>query len=195
LIVAAMDCIAALGIRDTKIQDLAKAAGMAAGSINQYFDTKESLFTATLQQLAAEFWQHSEIGLACAGDDPAERLYRFVMTYLHPQICQLRKVAVWFAFWGEVKARPHYRQVCQGFDQAHDETLRQLCLALVGQDQQRAAGLAKIIAALCQGLWLELLTGTDGLKRAGLVELLHISLQSLFPEARFRKIGEPSPQI
>jgi TetR/AcrR family transcriptional repressor of bet genes len=192
LITAAIDCIATLGIRDTKIQDLAKAAGMAAGSINQYFDTKESLFTATLQQLSEEFREQSEANLARAGNDPAERLRRFVMTYLHPQICQLRKVAVWFAFWGEVKARPQYRRVCQGFDQAHDEMLRVLCLPLLDQDSARAARMAKIIAALCQGLWLELLTGSDGLKRPELADLLQDGLQALFPLARFQHSAWPA---
>jgi TetR/AcrR family transcriptional repressor of bet genes len=185
LIAAAIDCIAANGIRDTKIQDVAKTAGMATGSINQYFDTKESLFTATLELLSEEFSRQSQINLGHAGDDPAERLNRFVMTYVHPQICQLRKVAVWFAFWGEVKARPHYRQVCQGFDQVHDDILRALCLPLLNDDQSLAARKAKIIAALCQGLWLELLTGTDGLKRADITVLLQDGLRALFPHASF----------
>lgn len=186
LIAAAIDCIAARGIRDTKIQDVAQAAGMAAGSINQYFETKESLFTATLQYLSEEFRQQGDSNLARAGDDPAARLSGFVLTYLHPQICQLSKVAVWFAFWGEVKARPHYQQVCQGFDQNYDDKLRRLCLPLLDHDEARAARTAKIIAALCQGLWLELLTGTDGLKRAELTVLLREGLRALFPQAGLR---------
>jgi TetR/AcrR family transcriptional repressor of bet genes len=191
LIVAAIDCIAARGIRDTKIQDVAQAAGMAAGSINQYFETKESLFTATLQHLSEEFHWQSEANLARAGEDPAAQLSGFVLTYLHPQICQLSKVAVWFAFWGEVKARPHYRQVCQGFDQDHDATLRRLCLALLDHDTARATMTAKIIAALCQGLWLEFLTGTDGLKRPDLTILLREGLKALFPKAEFPARDQP----
>ena len=60
LIDAALDCISSLGMRDTTVQDVAERAGMAVGSISQYFESKEQLFTAALRVLSEEF----EVGLA-----------------------------------------------------------------------------------------------------------------------------------
>jgi TetR/AcrR family transcriptional repressor of bet genes len=99
-------------------------------------------------------------------------------------ICQRKNIAVWFAFWGEVKARPKYRAVCAGYDRLHDETLEALCGALINDSGYAALEprqAAKIIASVCHGLWLELLAGSDGLKRAELAGLARASLAALFP--------------
>ena len=184
LIDAALECIGALGLRDTTVQDVARRAGMAVGSINQYFDSKEALFTAALRALSEEFEAGWQRGLERAGEDPAARLRQFVACYFDASIGQRRKIAVWFAFWGEVKARPAYRAVCLGYDARHDQTLLRLCADLLPASPDRdgrAADCAKLIASVCHGLWLELLTGTDGLKRPDLERLALMTLAALFP--------------
>jgi TetR/AcrR family transcriptional regulator, transcriptional repressor of bet genes len=184
LVNAALECIGTLGLRDTTVQDVAARADMAVGSISQYFESKELLFTAVLHGLSGEFEAAWRRGLAEAGGDPALRLRRFVDCYFEPAICQRKNIAVWFAFWGEVKARPKYRAVCAGYDRRHDEVLEELCRALIGTGgypslEPRAT--AKIIASVCHGLWLELLTGSDGLKRPDLAALARASLAAMFP--------------
>lgn len=189
LIEAALDSIATLGLRETTVQVVARRAGMAAGSISQYFTSKEQLLTAALRALSEEFETAARERVAAAGADPAARLARFVGCYFDPRLCQRRKIAVWFAFWGEVKARPHYRAVCEQYDRRHDETLEQLCAAL----EVPAAGLtpaaaAKLIASTCHGLWLEFLTGRDGLGRRELAALAGAALAALYP-ARAGALG------
>jgi TetR/AcrR family transcriptional regulator, transcriptional repressor of bet genes len=183
LIDAAIHCISARGMRDTTVPDVAARANMAVGSINQYFDSKELLFTAALRALSEQFEIAWRKGLEEAGPDPALRLRRFVECYFQPAICQRRKIAVWFAFWGEAKARPHYRAVCASYDQRHDETLLSLCRALImdGGYVLEPSSAAKIVGSQCQGLWLELLTGSDGLDRNDLAELARACLAALFP--------------
>jgi TetR/AcrR family transcriptional repressor of bet genes len=188
LIDAALDCIGSLGLRDTTVSDVARRAGMAVGSISQYFASKEQLFTAALAELSDEFEGACREHVGRAGSDPANRLRAFVLTYFEPSICQRRKVAVWFAFWGEVKARPQYRAVCAGHDQRHDEALEALCRALLGEGRSPAgepAAIATLIAAMCHGLWLELLTGTERLGRADLARLALAGLAAYFPQSRF----------
>jgi len=182
LIDAALECISTLGLRDTTVQDVATRAGMAVGSISQYFDSKELLFTAVLRTLSEEFEATWRASLPAAGDDPASRLRCFVDCYFEPAICQRKKVAVWFAFWGEVKARPQYREVCAGYDRTHDRMLEELCAAL-GPDAAAigAPRAAKLVASVCHGLWLELLTGTDGLRRPDLCQLARLQLAALYP--------------
>ena len=183
LIEAAIHCISVLGMRDTTVPDVAARAHMAVGSISQYFESKELLFTAALRALSGQFEAAWRKALETAGPDPAMRLRRFVECYFQPGICQRKKIAVWFAFWGEAKARPHYRDVCAAYDRRHDEMLESLCRALIldGGYAFEPSSAAKIVASLCHGLWLELLTGTDGLDRNDLAELARTSLATLFP--------------
>jgi len=183
LVDAALDCISTLGLRDTTVQNVAQRAGMAVGSISQYFESKELLLTAALRRLSEDFESAWRRGLVEAGNDPALRLRRFVECYFEPGICQRKNVAVWFAFWGEVKARPKYRAVCAGYDRRHDEVLEESCRALIvaGGYAFAPRPVAKIIASTCHGLWLELLTGSDGLKRGELAALARTSLAALFP--------------
>jgi AcrR family transcriptional regulator len=189
---AALGCIASLGLRDTTVQDVARRAGMAVGSISQYFDSKEALYTAVLNALSEEFaaaWQRE---LERAGHAPAARLRSFVRTYFDKSICQRRKVAVWFAFWGEVRARPQYRKVCAGYDRDHDQTLAGLCAPMLdGRNQTglEPQGAARLVAAMCQGLWLEFLTGDAGLGREELARLADRNLAALFPAAA-REFGD-----
>jgi TetR/AcrR family transcriptional repressor of bet genes len=106
-----------------------------------------------------------------------------VECYFQAAICQRKKIAVWFAFWGEARARPHYRAVCASYDQRHDETLEALCRTLIIQGGYPLApsSAARIVGSLCHGLWLELLTGSNRLDRLALAELARTSLAALFP--------------
>ncbi len=192
LVEAALGCISERGLSATTVQAVAARARMANGSINQYFRSKDQLLTAVLRHLSEEFeatWQSS---LPAASPDPAARLATFVRSYFGPATCQRRKIAVWFAFWGEVKARPQYRAVCEGYDRRHDETLESLCAALLAGDgdARSPATAAKLIASACHGLWLELLTGRDELDRGALALLAADALAALFPghAAEFRAV-------
>jgi hypothetical protein len=106
-------------------------------------------------------------------------------------------MAVWFAFWGEVKARPQYRDVCAGYDRAHDRMLEELCTALAADAAPAVADprhAAKIVASVCHGLWLELLTGTDGLRRAELESLALQQLATLYPRQAHRFLDAPGAE-
>ncbi|MBS0374140.1 MAG: TetR family transcriptional regulator C-terminal domain-containing protein [Proteobacteria bacterium] len=195
LIEAALESIATLGLRETTVQVVARRAGMAVGSISQYFSSKEHLLTASLQALSEEFEVAGRERLATAGSDPAVRLARFVGCYFDARLCQRRKIAVWFAFWGEVKARPQYRAVCDQYDRRHDETLAQLCAALEAPGAGlTASAAAKLIASTCHGLWLEYLTGRDGLGRRELAALAGATLAALYPaRAAALSLAEAAP--
>jgi AcrR family transcriptional regulator len=63
------------GFADAKIAKIAQLAGLAAGTIYNYFDSKEGIFRALIDHRAEEFW----IGLqaiAAQAPDPRERLLR-----------------------------------------------------------------------------------------------------------------------
>jgi len=184
LIEATLDSIATLGLRETTVQDIAARAGMAVGSISQYFDGKEALYTAALDAIATEFAAHVADRLAQAGTTPAGRLRGYVDAYFDAATGQRRKVAVWFAFWGEVRAQPQYRSVCEEHDRNHDLTVQGLVrdvLTATGEDVTDAPALAKLVTSTCYGLWLELLTGNPKPSRAALHALAYRQLAALFP--------------
>jgi TetR/AcrR family transcriptional repressor of bet genes len=184
LIEATLDCIANLGLRETTVQDIAAAAGMAVGSISQYFEGKEALYTAALDAIATEFAARVADRLAAAGDAPAERLRGYIDAYFDASTGQRRKVAVWFAFWGEVRAQPQYRSVCEEHDRAHDATVEALVADVLrdaGRDPSDAGALAKLLTSSCYGLWLELLTGNPKPSRESLHALAYRQLAALFP--------------
>ena len=54
---------------------IARGAGVAAGTIYNYFDSKESIFRALLEQRAEEFWAGLQ-AIAAEAVDPRERLVR-----------------------------------------------------------------------------------------------------------------------
>ena len=184
LIGAAMACISRRGLEATTVQAVAAAAGMAVGSINQYFRTKERLLTAVLSGLSEEFenaWRE-----AVDGCEPvaAARLDAFVACYFRPDICRREKIAVWYAFWGEVAARPQYRRVCAGYDRRHGAALVGLCADLIESGHyapMQPATAARLIAAVCHGLWLEFLTAPAAVSRATCGRTAAETLRALFP--------------
>jgi AcrR family transcriptional regulator len=63
------------GFADAKIARIAQQAGLAAGTLYNYFDSKESLFRALIEQRAEEFWTSLQ-AIADQASDPRERLHR-----------------------------------------------------------------------------------------------------------------------
>jgi AcrR family transcriptional regulator len=60
IIDAAMDLFAENGFANTKLEDVAKRAGVVMGTLYRYFDTKESVFRAVVQQALATHLQDLE---------------------------------------------------------------------------------------------------------------------------------------
>jgi AcrR family transcriptional regulator len=61
------------GFADAKIAKIAQQAGLAAGTIYNYFDSKESIFRALIDHRAEEFWTGLQT-IAAQTSDPRERL-------------------------------------------------------------------------------------------------------------------------
>jgi AcrR family transcriptional regulator len=81
---AAEQIFATQGFVDAKMADIAKRAGLAAGTIYKHFESKEDIFRALLERNADEFEQALDVELANASRDVADRLLvlvRAVLTY------------------------------------------------------------------------------------------------------------------
>jgi AcrR family transcriptional regulator len=61
------------GFADAKMAKIARQAGVAAGTLYNYFDSKESIFRALLEHRAEEFWTGLQL-IAAQATDPRQRL-------------------------------------------------------------------------------------------------------------------------
>jgi AcrR family transcriptional regulator len=116
LIEATIKCISKRGIGSTTLGDVAKEAGLSQGIVNLHFQSKDNLFNETLRFLAEEYKSLFEKTLDKAGPGAADKLLALMELDLKPSVCDQRKLAVWFGFWGEVKAMPTYRKMCNEYD-------------------------------------------------------------------------------
>jgi TetR/AcrR family transcriptional repressor of bet genes len=112
LIEATIESIADHGLSGTTVLRVAGRAGLSAGIVNFYFDSKDALLLATLEHVDGEFARRQRAALAAAGDDPVRQLDALIEVGFDPAVCNPSRVAVWTAFWGESRAREDYMRVC-----------------------------------------------------------------------------------
>jgi TetR/AcrR family transcriptional regulator, transcriptional repressor of bet genes len=167
LISATIKCIARNGLAGVTLQDVTREADSSLGIVNLHFDTKENLLVETLRTLAEEY-RSGWTAILNGGGSPSERLGALVSFDFSARVVDRGKLAVWFAFWGETKARPTYRGICADVDARVDEELRALCEAIVGEGRYQGVDprvVATTYSALANGLWLDLLVNPHHIDR------------------------------
>lgn len=113
LIEATITAISRRGLSRTTLAEVAKIAGLSAGIVNFYFKSKDALLLATLRYLADEYEAACGEAVRPGGASPAAVLEAVIDTDFDPSISDPKKVAVWFAFWSEARARPAYLKPCR----------------------------------------------------------------------------------
>lgn len=185
LIEATIASIAELGFTDTTLATVTRRAGLSHGTINFHFNTKETLFAETLGFLAQEHYDHWCAAMKKAGPDPTKQLAAIVEVDFKRNICSPAKLAVWFAFWGQVKYRPAYLARHNRYDDQRLTELKRLCREIVedgGYDHVDPASAARRIEALIDGLWLNLLLYPKTLGRTDARDDAFAFLAELFPK-------------
>lgn len=184
LIEATIRSIASHGLSDTTTATVAGEAGLSQGLINLHFDSKDKLLLATLERVVDEYRSLWEAALAAAPEDPAERLSALVQVDFHPSVCDRDKLAVWFAFWSESKARPTYRKLCAARDRDYDRMMVRLCRELVEAGPYADVNpdlAARALAAMTEGLWLDMLVSPRNVSRREAQRVSMAYLAHIFP--------------
>lgn len=185
LIDATMKCIARRGMSSTTLGDVASEAGLSQGIVNLHFTSKDNLLTETLRFLADEYKAQFTRAYDKSGPDPADRLLALIKLDLRPSICERRKVAVWFAFWGEVQSRPTYRKICDERDQYYDDTIEKLAAEIIADGDYKnvtAESIAIVLNATTNGLWLSCLISPATFDRHKAMDAILGYLSSVFPK-------------
>jgi TetR/AcrR family transcriptional repressor of bet genes len=192
LIDATMKCIARKGIGGMTLADVAGEAGLSQGIVNLHFESKENLLRETLETLAGEYRAQFERALERADESPAAGLSALMELDVSPGICQPAKLAVWFAFWGEVKSRPTYRRICDEIDRYYDEVVEGLCAEIIADGAYThvtATQAADALTAMTNGLWLSCLISPQTWNRHAAHRAVQSYLANVFPQ-HFRSNGE-----
>ena len=185
LIMAAIDSISKRGFSDTTLKHVTETAKLSHGVVNYHFDSKESLYDATLGFLAQEHYKNWTHHYEKAGPSPAHRLAAIVSADFDPKICTHKRLAVWFAFWGQAKYRPNYLKIHNKFDNERYERIVYLCSEIIadgGYDDLKVEQTARIIEALSDGAWLCLMLYPAGADRATCRDDCLLALKRFFPK-------------
>ncbi|MYM54773.1 TetR/AcrR family transcriptional regulator [Thalassovita mangrovi] len=184
LIDATITCISKYGISGTTLTGVTKEAGLSLGLVNFHFKSKDALLTETLNTLAAE---HRDLWMkAIERDDlgAADKLTAIVEAQFHPRICSRKKLAVWFAFFGEAGHRKSYREHSSRFDIERQEICAGLCRQIIvegaytGPDPE---GISMTMEAMFDGFWLNMLMYPATFTGKAAVAQVRTYLATLFP--------------
>lgn len=157
LIMAAIDSISKRGFSDTTLRHVTEKAKLSHGVVNYHFDSKEALYDATLGFLAQEhydIWTHY---YDKAEKKPADRLAAIISADFDKKICTHKRLAVWFAFWGQAKYRPNYLKIHNKYDNERYDRIVDICHELIadgGYTDVDANRTARTIESLSDGSWL-----------------------------------------
>jgi len=185
LILATINSIAKRGFADTTLSHVSKQAGLSQGIVNLHFKNKETLLVETLRYLRDDYRQAWETALGEAGDTPAERIAALVDVDFAPSVCDQRKLAVWFAFQGEAKSRPTYRQICEENDSLYADMFTGVIQELIDEGHYEgvdASVMTQMLTSLCEGLWLSLLVSPTQLTPEEGLKVMHAVLAKFFPK-------------
>jgi TetR/AcrR family transcriptional repressor of bet genes len=185
LIESTIKCIARKGLGNTTLADVASQAGLSQGIVNLHFNSKDNLLAETLSYLAEEYNSHFEKVCKNSGADAASRLHALMELDLRPVICDPKKLAVWFAFWGEVKSVPTYQKICEAYDNRYDDVLVGLCDAIIAEGSYReitAQQVTDALSSMTDGLWLSCLIHPKAWDRHAAMAAIDSYLQGVFPK-------------
>ena len=185
LIKATINCIAKRGIAGTTMADVTQDAGLSLGIVNLHFKSKDKLLEETLLYLSDEYEAAWVNALEKAGDSPAEKLTAMVKSDFSAKVCERKKLAVWFAFWGEAKSRPTYLHTCAQNDKKNINVVEQLCEELAKESNNteiHPKAFAIGLAALINGLWLDLLMTPNEINRKEACNICFDYLAIVFPD-------------
>lgn len=185
LIDATIKCISKKGLGSTTLGDVAKEAGLSQGIVNLHFESKDNLLTETLRYIAEEYDESFMRTLSSTGGGPAATLLALMEMDLKPSICDRQKLAVWFAFWGEVKAVPTYQKICAARNDKYEEVMNSLVTEIIqegGYDEIDVAAVTEALLSMTDGFWLSCLINPKTFDRHVAMSAVRQYLKTTFPK-------------
>jgi TetR/AcrR family transcriptional repressor of bet genes len=185
LIDATIKSISRHGIGGTTMSTVTEIAGLSLGIVNFHFQSKQNLLEETLVYLAGEHHGQWLKAYRDAGLSAEEKLLAIVDAHFHPRICSHKKIAVWYAFYGEAGRRKIYRKLIEDIDLERYKLSLDLC-EQIGQQggyvAMKPRQVANLLEALYDGIWLELLTYSENCTRQQARDHIVAFLANVYPD-------------
>jgi len=185
LINATIDSIAKHGFAGTTMTTVTRTAGLSNGLANFHFTSKQNLFEETLRFLAEEHRDHWKKSIEKANLAPEAKLQAIVDSHFHPKICNRKKVAVWFGFFGAATARASYRDLVNEIDAERRDVSIKLCEQIIQEGAYEAHNPVDItftLEGLYDGLWLNILMYPGEFSRFDMMKRIEDYLVLVFPK-------------
>ena len=185
---ATIAVIARHSLSGTTVQLVAEAAKVAPGTVILHFQKKDALLLAALEQIAAEFETARRAALDGAAGDPVKALEAIIAVSLDPKVSDPANVAVWYAFWGEAKARKLYLERIGSYDTVSQDGIDRLFAEIIdkgnagsGYRHLNAEALALGFSGLLEWQWQEILVSGRSFDRDQAKQTARAYLASIFP--------------
>lgn len=181
---SAIEVIATHSLSGTTIERVAEEAGIAVGTVMLHFKRKEALLIAVLEHISGEFEAARHAAIASARGDAARALLALVDITFDRTMSDPAKVAVWYAFWGEARARGTYLERVGRADEDYHYELEALFAALIAAGDYRhlrASAVAMGFAGLLEYQWQSILVEGRRFDRAEAKETAIAYLAGNFP--------------
>ncbi len=102
---AACRAIVERGFVDTRVGDIAQAAGTSTGTIHYYFDSKQEVLVAALRWASDRLFARLEAGAGLTATARLARLLELSIPYSHPK-ARREEYVLWIEMWTLVLRRP-----------------------------------------------------------------------------------------
>ncbi len=170
LIEATLSLVSEGGPHAATLRAIADRAGVTAGLIRHYFQSKEALIVEAYRHLMTGMTEASAAVIAYAPKDPHARLAGCVAASLRPPVMDRDAVIRWAAFLQETRRNPAMLEIHQQNYLAYRDQLQVLIAALPApRSSAETRELAIACNALIDGLWLEGGTLPDGFAKGEVV--------------------------
>jgi TetR/AcrR family transcriptional repressor of bet genes len=183
IVEAVVEAVAQHGISGTTLANVAALAEVSQGVLIFHFKSKDGLFAETLRRLIDEYQQGWQAALS--EPDPLQRIVQLVRSDFAASICSRKKLALWFAFWGEAAAQPLYNAICAESETLRYEAMIAACRAFCEKNKVETcdpALLAHSIDAMTDGLWLQMHISAKSLSRTDARAMAMAHLRLLLPK-------------
>jgi TetR/AcrR family transcriptional regulator, transcriptional repressor of bet genes len=156
LIAATQRLVAEGGPEAATVRAIAERAGVTAGLIRHYFQTKDELTRAAYRALMDGMTLKGSEALESVGASPEERLAAFVAASLRPPVLDGGAVVLWAGYMHKVRSDADLLAVHESAYLAYRDLLeRQISALPRDASEAQVRGEAIACNALIDGLWVE----------------------------------------
>lgn len=112
---AAILVIGEVGLDQARLRDVARAAGVTTGAVTHYFDSKDAVLEAALEEVVRRTLEQQDRARARRAPIDVRTFLREVCSYLPLEADGRREWRVWLAFWGRAIADERLRALNQRY--------------------------------------------------------------------------------